>query len=603
MKRLGPLTVKELILILTTFCLILFLLQYLTHSTDTKKNQSIRNDSFEFKSACLSCHFNNKLNENKLFSKNKYDHLKKVTCSGCHRGDDKETLSKQKAHKNMIKIPGNLADVQMTCAKCHDKTTSNVTNSLMARASGMIGVNHYIFGKSKTFNSQLTVKDLKNDHADSHLKQLCTKCHLGTPKNKFGKITQLSRGGGCLACHLDESSFDKGHPKLTIQVKNHNCFGCHSRSSRISTNFEGWHEHNEVSKDPMKKYRKLEDGRTFIRKQEDIHHSKGFLCIDCHTARGIMGDGKKYNHQEQQVEVKCIDCHLTKEPKSISFNKLDKQTKKIVNSRKIINKNKIKYVLSSKSQKPFSNIFKNLDGNYEQRLKIDKRIFKLNKISTNCLRNKMNHQRLNCNSCHSTWAPQCVSCHTQLDSEGKWNEYSGTFLSDLPSLGIQRINNKEIIKTFVPGMIMTLSTKKKNLNNSKIDDLINDSNFHRLFSPISPHTTQKQSRSCKSCHQNPNALGYGRGEIDFKGPSPKSWKFIPYFSNSIDNLPADSWIPFLVKSNNVNTTRDNTRSFNIYEQKAILNVGRCLKCHRPSETNIFNNFNRSLKKMPKNCFK
>ena len=34
----------------------------------------------------------------------------------------------------------------------------------------------------------------------------------------------------------------KVHPSVSLKVSDNHCFGCHSRSGRISTNYEGWHE-------------------------------------------------------------------------------------------------------------------------------------------------------------------------------------------------------------------------------------------------------------------------------------------------------------------------------------------------------------------------
>ena len=31
--------------------------------------------------------------------------------------------------------------------------------------------------------------------------------------------------------------------------------------------------------------------------------------LDCHTSVGLMGDGERHRHKEQQVDVACTDCH------------------------------------------------------------------------------------------------------------------------------------------------------------------------------------------------------------------------------------------------------------------------------------------------------
>ena len=102
--------------------------------------------------------------------------------------------------------------------------------------------------------------------------------------------------------------------------------------------------------------------------------------------------------------------------------------------------------------------------------------------------------------------------------------------------------------------------------------------FHRLYAPASAHTTRRESRSCKSCHNDPLAIGYGRGTLTFS-PSGK-WQFEPKFENNIhDGLPEDAWTGFLKNRSGIVSTRKGIRPFNIDEQKKILTAGACLTCH------------------------
>jgi hypothetical protein len=109
--------------------------------------------------------------------------------------------------------------------------------------------------------------------------------------------------------------------------------------------------------------------------------------------------------------------------------------------------------------------------------------------------------------------------------------------------------------------------------------------FHRLFAPASPHTTAAQSRDCRSCHANPAALGYGRGQLKYevKGGVGK-WIFSPAYSRSPqDGLPLDAWIGFLQEPKGGTTTRKGARPLNLEEQRKILLVGACLQCHSEKE--------------------
>ena len=107
-----------------------------------------------------------------------------------------------------------------------------------------------------------------------------------------------------------------------------------------------------------------------------------------------------------------------------------------------------------------------------------------------------------------------------------------------------------------------------------------DKSFKRSFAPAFPHTIRKESRSCKSCHNNPSALGYGSGKLEFTKAG--KWKFTPdYGLTKADGLPRDAWIGFLKDRDNDFATRDNVRPFSIEEQRKILEVGACLTCHEP----------------------
>jgi len=173
----------------------------------------------------------------------------------------------------------------------------------------------------------------------------------------------------------------------------------------------------------------------------------------------------------------------------------------------------------------------------------------------------------------------------EIDST--WVEYNGEFFSELPTLGVkeEKENGKilKVIDTFIPGMIMTLDRSKFIKNKS-------DKIFKRFFAPSIAHTIRKESRSCESCHNNPLAIGYGRGKLEFvinKGIG--RWIFESKFKiTKYDKLPEDAWIGFLQTRNKNMATRENIRPFNIDEQKRILTVGACLTCHK-SDSEIMKN--------------
>ncbi len=550
--------------------------------------------------SCLQCHANTK-------GYSKYHNPDLIGCTSCHLGDA-TTLDKEDSHKDMVLIPGNLADATETCGKCHPNELKKIKNSLMTTNSGLVAVDKFIFGEADSPDYHYHIKDIQFSASDKHLRDLCANCHLGAEKSEFGPITRLSRGGGCNACHLnydDASETDLktylasnkkelplAHPATNIFVNDNHCFGCHSRSSRISTNYEGWQETllDEVDILGKEGYRVLEDKRVFKYIEEDVHHTKGMLCIDCHSSHEVMGDGKLYTHEEQAVKLQCSDCHFKEQPKTIPYDSLDTESLLVFLHRDY--KHTDKEIISvEKGGHPLVNTFVDSLGNVFLIGKKDGKLHELKPQPDICSRDEA-HKDMACSTCHSAWTSKCIGCHNQFDEKetraydlldkryvkGQWKEYVAEFSSFQPALGIRENSEGTQIEPAVPGMILTID--KSSYSGKEIGE---DVSFHRLYAPNSPHTTVSIARDCASCHTNPEAIGYGKGDLTFN-TSNKKWSFTPeYALNENDNIPEDAWIPFLkpVHDSIVNSTRTDFRPFSVEEQKELLLVGTCLQCHKP----------------------
>ena len=525
-----------------------------------------------------------------------------IGCVSCHFGNT-FTIDKTLAHSDMIRIPGNLESANRSCGQtdCHPGISDRVEKSLMNTMSGVVSLDRFIFKESNNLDELSNIKYIGSSAADTHLRNLCASCHIGKAKIEYGPINELSRGGGCNACHLNfskeaiqdlkklsvsnnDSSIVKFHPSLDLNITNDHCFGCHSRSGRISTNYEGWHEtqleENEIPKDTL--HRLLDDGRVFKFVSSDVHHQRGLECIDCHNSYELMGDGNVYDHQEEQTKIKCDDCHFSETPLHMENQKLDTESQKIAKLRNL-NEADHKYLITKKDSIPLINSYVNSDNTVYMVGKNSKKKYELKPPNFICEEGKA-HDRLSCNSCHSAWAPQCVGCHTgfessevgidhltELETDGSWKEWIGDFIAEPPTLGVM-VNNlgEEVIETFVPGMIMTL-------DKSKFDEDADETIFHRLFAPTVAHTVSAKGRSCKSCHNDPLAIGYGRGELSFDADG--NWSFEnKYALDTHDGLPEDAWIGFLTDKQGT-ATRIGARPFTIEEQRKILTVGACLTCH------------------------
>ena len=515
----------------------------------------------------------------------------KISCISCHLGDNTSFI-KEAAHKNMLTIPGNLSNATQTCAQCHPGIDSRVKNSIMNTMSGIISIDKYVFNENNELDKLFSVYQLSDSTAaDHHLRNKCASCHLGNEKTSPGPISETSRGGGCTACHLnytpsalkdyeqyitsDKKILPKIHPSLSLNISNNHCFGCHSRSGRISTNYEGWHETQLKAEEitDFANYRVLEDQRVFEKKTSDVHHDYGLSCIDCHDAEDVMGDGILYAHKEDAVHTDCRDCH-SNNYSTIDFEDLSTSNQAIIRMRHL--DTTAQFIFSNSSNKALINVM--VEG--EQLFLATKKGTKKLRLSpTPSICTKAVHKNVSCSACHTEWAPQCISCHTSYDETedgydlldkkwviGDWKEEGDHFLATIPTLGVIEKEGGKTIKTFSPGMVLSLDKKGDS-----------QSHFQRFFAPASAHTISKKGRNCKDCHLNPLVLGYGRGELKFN--KNKQWTFYPAFENAPDGLPKDAWIPFLSNNSKYKATRSNARPFNLQEQKNILKVGLCLRCH------------------------
>jgi hypothetical protein len=535
-----------------------------------------------------------------------------LDCISCHKGNNL-SFDKDSAHYGMLRIPGNLADASETCGVCHPDAIEHISSSLMTSNSGIIAVDKFIFGEEASPNTIRHVENTGNSMADEHLRALCLRCHLGSDKKIYGPITQESRGGGCNACHLNYSSQAKNelltylengslpkiHPSLDLNITNEHCFGCHSRSGRLSTNYEGYHETLLLKNDilEMTGYRELDDGRIFKEVSADIHHERGLACIDCHGYGDVMGDGKTYIHEEEAVKISCEDCH-TINLKSQLVNESNMSQQRIVKMRNYEHADR-PMLLTSKDSTLINNAYLDNDGSPKLVSKISGEKFDLLAPSSSCTR-EFGHNSLTCTSCHTQWAPQCIGCHTTYEAdskgydlldkkemEGIWVEYAGSFLYGPPTLGVRENTGRNTIEPAIPGMIMTLDK-----GSFATYAMPQDTSFYRLFAPASPHTIGAEGRDCKSCHNNPLALGYGRGSLQLTQDDNRwQWSFTSEYENLDDGLPADAWTGFMKERNGIVSTRTNFRPFSIEEQKRILRVGACLTCHDDSSPEMRNSLN------------
>jgi hypothetical protein len=565
--------------------------------------------------ACLVCHAG-------ITGLDEAHRPERIGCAACHGGDVR-AMDARAAHAGMIRVPGNLADAPRTCAQsaCHPALASRVERSIMATMAGVIEIDRRVFGDPAPASTVPPhAAALGAGPADTHLRQLCASCHLGQPKTEWGAIGEDTRGGGCNACHLMYDSaatrelatyratapaartgIPRRHPSFSIAVGNDHCFGCHSRSGRISTNYEGWNELRDAPSDaaldadaraPQRRYRRLEDGRYFTRVTPDAHQARGMDCIDCHTPGEVMGAAKVVTHAREQAQIRCEDCH-TARPASIPSTHADAETSALLALRRWTLPSGQRLAVTA-SGAVLSNVVVAPDAGLRLRHKRDGAWAPLRPPLAVCTQGG-GHARLTCSACHSAWAPRCATCHTafdksadafdhvdQRDVRGGWNESSGPFEATPPTLGVRAdaaddAHPHGVVDTFIPGMILEL-------DRSQFTTASPARVFRRLYARTAAHTTSRAARSCTSCHTDPVALGFGRGTLRYTiAGGVGRWSFTPELAPSPhDGLPADAWTGFLQARRGMVSTRDDVRPFTIEEQRRILTAGACLTCHAGS---------------------
>ena len=221
-------------------------------------------------------------------------------CVACHAGDNEDS-SIEGAHTGLIAFPGDLANADRACGLCHADKVASVKESLMHTGRGIVHTTRAVIDGATGPADTVNLQSLGHNVADSMLRKQCASCHLGQPKTSHALDVTRDRGGGCAACHINEYPANE-HPALSADVSDGRCFGCHSRSGRISLSYTGLAEVDESTS-------RLADGRPVEKLPADVHYLAGMRCTACHDADDVMGSPTGAVHQRDAVDVACIDCH------------------------------------------------------------------------------------------------------------------------------------------------------------------------------------------------------------------------------------------------------------------------------------------------------
>ena len=230
-------------------------------------------------------------------------------CTVCHGGNDQD-MRPDEAHAGMTAFPGLLDNAAKACGSCHADKVASVSHSLMNTGQGMVEVTRRLVDGHADNPAPADLQSLGHGPADSMLRKLCASCHLGQDKTVHELDPVSDRGGGCLACHINEYR-ENAHPSLSADVSDARCFGCHSRSARISLSYTGLAEIDAATAAAKQSRLRLSDGRHVERKPADVHFTAGMTCTECHKGADIMSAAGDAVHQREAVDAACSDCHDT----------------------------------------------------------------------------------------------------------------------------------------------------------------------------------------------------------------------------------------------------------------------------------------------------
>ena len=460
---------------------------------------------------CLQCHAAERRGFNAAHAFAAQD------CTVCHAGNT-AAATEDAAHEGLIAFPGDLASAHRACGSCHANRVEGVGGNLMQTGHGIVRKTRAVIDGAAATDAPANFQSLGNSVADSMLRKQCASCHLGQPKRAHALDATRDRGGGCLACHVNEYP-DAAHPALTTRVDDGRCFGCHSRSGRISLSYAGLAEIPPPDDAEALPELRLADGRAVERRPADVHYLAGMSCIDCHTSVGLMADAAGASHQREAVDIACVDCHGNDRPR-LAIGDWPADLASMKKHVPFTAGADTRFLATTKNGTPLWHVELRDDGAWLH-TKITGRVLRIPEPAEEHHAGDPTHDRLTCAACHSQWAPQCYGCHMAFDpageqwdhidkmlTPGRWSDRFWHAENGLPALGV---NAGDRIEPFVPGMIMTIEHPDWDA-----------AKFVRRFAPLSPHTSGT-SRSCESCHRSDRALGLGAGKA------------------LQDGLPADAW--------------------------------------------------------------
>jgi len=339
------------------------------------------------------------------------------------------------------------------------------------------------------------------------------------------------------------------------------------------------------------------DGRFFLKLVPDIHQEKGMGCIDCHTGQDTMGDGSIHAFMKDQVEIRCEDCHggYSQPPRTVKAAKSDRLVQTLLRTSSFLKVSEGDTILQTSKGRPLVQVRQTETG-----LRLTSKITgKEHPVSV--ITGKRNghtirgHERLECDTCHSAWSPQCYGCHQILDfaregkdhisgkaTPGRWAEGRSFFRFERHIYGI---NSRGRVGILVPGCqvwntVVDSDGKVALPYDSKVMDLRNGLNSMAV-GPTHPHTTRTPAPRCVDCHLDAKALGLGEGRLIWNAAD-RRVDILPTYDSSASGLKISFSLGAVIAPDGrilQGASHKMARGFNLAEINKIVSIAACLPCH------------------------
>ncbi len=506
----------------------------------------------------------------------------------------------------LISNPADLTPAAHTCGRCHQEQEHWVKRSLMATASGIINQTRFLWGAQPDAGPRyaaaaiaglrlLPTQEASGALVDDLLRRRCLRCHLGAsdPGRPEGAAGDAGAKGGsaCAACHIVNESErigpdqkvprKRGQPgpyRLTTAVPSSQCLHCH-RENHAGADYAGLFErdqslsYNFEATDPGLVPQLYGNSYHFL--LPDIHYERGMHCIDCHPVEEIMGEGTIHSQSQEQVGLRCTDCHGSpgKPPHSRRVTIADQRALRAARANPHYDLEIGQKVIVTSKGYLLTNTREEKGGRFLLVSKVDGKIHQIPTLAREGPgKGPLDHRlpghlnKMECAACHAAWTFQDLGLHllrldaadyqpwiwlTQQDDPqvreilreelvkppGQRNlPHSRDYLTGKASPGIWLagysrrgwegiilgVDYRGLVSAFRPQYQYWVSRVDAG-GRVLLDSVTPTTAAGRAalaWNPYTPHTTRRRTRACWDCHGNARALGLGEMLIRTKDGQP-----------------------------------------------------------------------------------